>query len=242
MKIILVLSILLLSSLAYYGLTFYQKFSVAQKLISKAVPYELESTTPGQTILVLGDSTAVGVGSDNATDTVPARLASHLNVARVENRAVSGARTRDLADQIVASRAEEYDLVLIMIGANDIIRFADVDLVVKDLEKALGSLPRHGKLAVVLSAGNLGGAQLFPWFVRPFHTRLNLKYHQEFVKVVGESGGDYVNLYEDPKTDPFTQNPGVYLAADGLHPSSAGYQIWFAKILEQTDLQRNSSE
>ncbi|MEX2341280.1 MAG: GDSL-type esterase/lipase family protein [Candidatus Paceibacterota bacterium] len=232
MKIILALVVVILLVIAYYSVTTYQKFSAAQKLIAKAEPFQKNDGDDGPSLLVLGDSTAVGVGAYRKEDTIPALL----GFSSVENKAVSGARVADLEKQMTEAQKEKYDLILIMIGANDVIRFANAKRTAEALRKVLGILPENERLVFVLSAGNVGGTKLFPWFVRPFHTRLNMKYHDEFETVVTEAGGEYVNLYENPKTDPFIEEPHIYLAPDGLHPSSKGYAVWLEKILKQTGL------
>lgn len=82
----------------------------------------------------------------------------------------------------------------------------------------------------MLSAGNVGGATLFPPFVRPFHTATNLRFHKEFAKVAAAHGALYVNLYEPFWKDPFLRDPRRYLSRDGLHPSTYGYGLWFDKV------------
>jgi lysophospholipase L1-like esterase len=124
----------------------------------------------------------------------------------------------------------EYSYILVAIGGNDIIRFHDVHGATESLREALQALPKTEKL-ILHSAGNVGASTLFPWFVRPFHTSLTISYHQAFTQVVRENGGTYVNLYLDPKVDPFTSEPHIYLSKDGLHPSSAGYKLWFESIV-----------
>jgi len=236
MKIFLFVALLLFIFLIYYAFDFYIKFSIAQELISQSVPYESQSNTKSQTMLVLGDSTAVGVGADNSSDIVPALLSKKLNVLEVENLAVSGARVQDLLEQRSEAKRDRYDVILIMVGANDIIRFKSAHQSAKELETALANLPAFENLIVILSAGNVGGTKIFPWFIRPFHTNLNMKYHSEFEEVVAKMGGKYVNLYQDPADDPFMKEPQVYMAPDGLHPSSKGYYLWFETILKQTNL------
>jgi lysophospholipase L1-like esterase len=123
----------------------------------------------------------------------------------------------------------------VQIGANDIVRFKSIDDAADELTLALEKLP-HAERVIVISAGNVGGTKFFPFFVNPIYTQLNLGYHDSFEVVVKNAGGVYVNLYEDPSTDPFVQEPEKYLARDGFHPTSAGYKLWFEKIIEKVSI------
>lgn len=233
MKTVLVIVVIVGGLIAYYGGVTYRKFEISKALVAQAESFEKNGA--GMSLLVLGDSTAVGVGADRADASVPALLANAIGVSSVENQAVSGARVRDLYAQIQNAEHERYAYILVMVGGNDIIRFKSAQGAAAELEEVIGTLPAHDHL-IVLTAGNVGGAAFFPWFIRPFYTALNKKYHATFQEAVENDGGTYVNLYEPPSTDPFVQDPETYLAGDGLHPSSLGYALWFQKIRTQLDL------
>lgn len=230
MKLVLILLGLPALLLGYYSATTYAKFRVSQALVKKAVPFENLSSDQSVSLLVLGDSTAVGVGASEPEDTVAGRYAESVGATYVENQAVSGAKTNDLFEQISQARLESYDYILIQIGANDIIRFRSAEEAGGILREVLRKLPPHQNLKL-LSAGNVGATEFFPWFLNPLYTKLNLKYHEVFASVVAEAGGVYVNLYQPPEDDPFTQNSDKYLAPDGLHLSSDGYALWAEKVI-----------
>ncbi|MEK9176662.1 MAG: GDSL-type esterase/lipase family protein, partial [Patescibacteria group bacterium] len=135
----------------------------------------------------------------------------------------------DLPIQIAGARLDRYAFILIAVGANDIISFGRSSSAMKKFELALSKLPPAGQV-VVHSAGNVGGTTLFPFFIRPVYTWLTKKYHAGFEKLAAEKGFTYVNLYQPSSEDPFVREPKVYLAPDGLHPSSEGYRAWFEKI------------
>lgn len=213
----------------YYGFSLKRKITVSSELVARAVPFERSTENTRVSLLILGDSTAVGVGADTPEDTVAGRLAGHIGATYVENRAKSGAVVADLEGQMQGAKLSRYSYILIEIGGNDIIRFHNAETQARELARTLEQLPKTENL-IVHSAGNVGATTFFPWFVRPFHTKLNLKYHEAFARVVEESGGVYVNLYEAPALDPFALHPDIYLSADGLHPSSEGYRLWFEKI------------
>ncbi|MEK9161062.1 MAG: SGNH/GDSL hydrolase family protein [Patescibacteria group bacterium] len=225
--IVLVLLGIVLSSAANTLL----KARAAKVLMAHETPFRIEGENYTKTMLVLGDSTGVGVGAATPEESVAGRVASYIGATYVENHAVSGAAVADLPKQISQAARGEYDLILIHIGANDILGFNDPKRVGSELTRILSTLPKVGK-TVVLSAGNVGGATLFPRVVRFFHTRLTLQYHEAFAEAVQGTTALYVNLYLPPKEDPFLKYPQTYLAEDGLHPSSEGYGLWFEQVKE----------
>lgn len=226
---LLVLGALVLVSVAYFAIRFYLTVQTSKRLIEEAEPYRKANEDSSAAVLVLGDSTAVGVGADTPEETVAGRVSAYLNATSVENYAVSGAVTKDLPDQIKQAEGERYRLILIQIGGNDIIRFKPANSAAEELRAAIAQLPAAEKV-VIISAGDVGGATLFPFFVRPFHTTLNYRYHDAFAKVAEESGVTYVNFGAAPATEVINERPDIYLAADGLHPSSEGYRLWFETI------------
>ena len=156
-------------------------------------------------------------------------MAYEIRADAVENHAISGARVQDLPREIASSSRTSYRYILVGIGANDVTRFANTDETAALLKDVLQTLPVHEHL-IVYMAGNVGGSLLFPRVLNPFYTKQTLAYHAAFKPIVEAAHGTYVNLYIDPAHDPFQLHPDDNFAADGFHPSSAGYRIWFEKI------------
>lgn len=227
--IVAVVLLIVIIAVGYSALSFSRKVSISNELVRNAIPYTLKGphTT---TLLVLGDSTAVGVGARVKEDSLAALLADLVHATYVENRAVSGARVADLAPEIETTTERKYTYILIGIGANDIVRLGSAQDAAQVLSSALSGLPAHEHL-IVYMAGNVGGTQLFPRIFNPMYTKLTLEYHAAFAPVVEAAGGMYVNLYDTPENDPFVRDPARYFADDGFHPSSAGYRVWFEKIV-----------
>lgn len=229
MRIILfVLGGLVLLLVAYWGIKFFMTVQVSKKIINSTVAFQ-KSGEGENSILVLGDSTAVGIGAARPEESVAGRVSNFLQANSLENYAVSGAVTSDLNEQRKNAALSKYRLILIQIGGNDIIRFRSADDAGEELRAAIRNLPESEKV-VIISAGDVGGATLFPWPVRPFHTRLNNEYHETFARVAEEESVTYVNFGNSPATKKINEKPEVYLAADGLHPSSEGYRLWFEEI------------
>jgi len=215
--------------IAYGGIKFYLTVQVSKKIINATTAFEKSGEDSGNSVLVLGDSTAVGIGATRPEESVAGRVSAYLQANSVENYAVSGAVTKDLNAQRAHATRSKYRLILMQIGGNDIIRFAPAARAGEELRSAIRNLPEAEKV-VIISAGDVGGATLFPWPVRPFHTRLNMQYHDTFARVASEEGAVYVNFKDSPATRKINEKPEVYLAKDGLHPSSEGYRLWFEEI------------
>lgn len=202
-------------------------------LVKAAHAYNREDATLPHTLLVLGDSTAVGVGSPSE-GTVAARLAEYLH-ASVENYAVSGAVTSDLDAQMTHTKRDKYDLILLQIGANDVIGFRSLDAAASQLDLALQKLRLKSDRVMILTAGDIGTAPIFPrpvGWVMSYRTR---ELRERFIKVCATRGATYVDIYIRP--DPFLGNEERYHAKDGLHLNAEGYQYWFSVVKEYVDAQ-----
>lgn len=198
-------------------------------ITKKTIPLSQEGSFD-KTLLVLGDSTAVGVGATSPQESVAGLMAHEGKYTFVENLAVSGARARDLASQWEKRILPRYDTILVHIGANDVIQFGSRARALKELESTLSVLPHHADEVVWTMAGNIGGAAFFPYIVRPWYQYQSIMFNREFAKYAHEVGITYVDFYTSPKEDPFVKRPHMYLSPDLLHPSSAGYQLWFSAI------------
>lgn len=216
-------------AIGYRAAMVYFRAHAARIQIADAVPYEVLSGDFSKTLLVLGDSTAVGVGAAAPEESVAGLVAAHIGATYVENRGETGACVEDLKVQIETAKLRRYDLILVQIGGNDIVLLRSAKRAAQKLDILLMSLPEAGKV-ILFTAGNVGGATTFPMTVRPFHTWTNLAFHKWFAKVAKRRKMTYVNLYEPASRDLFIKEPERYLSEDGLHPSSEGYALWFEKL------------
>lgn len=218
----------LLSYAGYEYARFRSLIIVSASLIDSAKSYEREGGA--EKILVLGDSTGVGVGATRPEESVAGRIAALHPEWSVENHALSGAQAADLSSQLKHAKENRYRLALVQIGGNDIIRFGDPDATAEILEPVLKDIAAHADQVVFLSAGNVGGATFFPRWLRPLYHRRTLAFHKAFTAIAERTGVTYVNLYTTPAEDPFVREPHIYLSEDGLHPSSEGYRLWFLSV------------
>lgn len=202
----------------------------SRELVANAVPFAHEGGVAG--MLVLGDSTAVGVGAARPDETLAGRIAALHPEWRVENYAVSGARIHDMRGQLSRTRTEHFSLALVQVGANDVIRFRAASRAVQEMEEVITALQGRSEKVVFLMAGNVGGTIFFPRILNPLYRYRTQQYHAAFEALAERTGSTYVNLYTDPQDDPFLKDVKRYFSADGLHPSSEGYRLWFERVRE----------
>jgi len=68
--LIVLFGIFVLTVLLLWGFQFSEKIEISKKLVQTAKPFERMGTDYSISMLVLGDSTAVGVGADKREDSV----------------------------------------------------------------------------------------------------------------------------------------------------------------------------
>ena len=99
-------------------------------LIVRVTPYEQLGGGAGR-ILVIGDSTGYGTGAAHATDSIAGRLGTDYSAYAITNDSVNGRQIIGAA-KVVAGLPDNdrYDLVLLQIGANDLIAGRDPDALI----------------------------------------------------------------------------------------------------------------
>lgn len=229
MKIIILFALVIVSYLLYVAFDLERRRHIGSGLIQDATAFELKSNNTSRTLLIIGDSTGVGVGA-KPEESIASLLSKDINATYVENHSVSGAKIEDMQDQLKMAERDRYEMILVQVGGNNIIARNSSKTSAEALKAVLEEAKAKSDEVVHLSAGNVGAAPAVPFFLRPYFHKLTLKYHEAFQKLADELGTTYVNLYVEPKNDPFLKEPKKYLAKDGLHPTAEGYALWFDKI------------
>jgi lysophospholipase L1-like esterase len=181
----------------------------------------------------LGDSTAAGVGATHPDRALPRQVAARLGrPVDVTSLAVSGDRIADvLADQVGALAALRPDVVLVSIGANDVVHLTRRDDFRADYERLIATVP-DGALLVVLGVPDMGAP---PRLAHPLRALAGWRGRQ-LAEVSEAVSGDAQAVYVDiaGETGPAMRaDTGRFFAADRYHPSDAGYELWADAVLAQ---------
>ena len=200
-------------------------------IIKSTVPFSRKISTAPMHILILGDSTAVGTGASKPEDSTAGRLASFYPNAEVVNLAENGMRLAGL-NQILAKtdKTKHFDIVLIQIGANDIIRLTSMSDIEKGISNVLEYAQSFGGKVIVLHSGNIGESKFFPWYIRPLLSERSFEVRTIYQKLAADHNASYVDLIDAPVAQLLREDPARYYASDLLHLSSDGYGLWFEEI------------
>jgi lysophospholipase L1-like esterase len=195
-----------------------------------------DASAPTLRLVLLGDSTALGVGVERVTDTVGGQLAVLLAEGpggrRVElsSVAVSGSRSADLATQVArALVGMRPDVAVILVGANDAIHFTPPAEAAGDLASAVRRLRAAGVAVVVGTCPDLGAARAFAPPLRQIVGWQARRLARVQVAAVDGVGGVPVDLAAQTGAV-FRADAGAY-CHDGYHPSADGYRVWAHALL-----------
>lgn len=206
----------------------------SKRLIERAVPYSRHMESPAMRILVVGDSTAVGVGAAHPNDSVAGRLGQRYPEAAIEVEAVSGMKLAQLDRRLDQFSGRHFNLVLLQIGANDVVGFTRLSDVRASLTSVLSKARLLSDRTIVMTAGNIG---LAPVFKQPLAALISWRtraVRSMFMsEVATHPSAVYIDLYKEASDEPFNTDIPRFYAADRFHPSGEGYGIWFAELSAQ---------
>lgn len=229
-KILLAIFLLILVYVLVQVLRTRHFISIGEGLAAEAVAYEQHPEEPTERVLFIGDSSAVGTGaSEPALSTAGRYGADHPN-ADIRNLAVNGSKTHELVPRFEALDGQRFDLVVVQIGGNDIVRFtkeAEQEASLRSVLELVSGVSDH---VLVLHGGNVGTSKLFPAGTRWIFTRRTRDTREMYQRVLPEYGAHYVDIFYEPKDDPFARDAKKYYSPDNFHPSADGYGLWYEKI------------
>lgn len=186
--------------------------------------------------LIVGDSTGVGIGSVDSRSTVPGRLAAAFPGTEIVNQSSDRALSADIAAQIQASTGH-FDLILIFVGADDVVRLSSYAAMTRAAERALDVASSRADHVAVVPPADLGAAPIWVWPIDALFSRRAETVRRAWQVATRERTHVHmVDLRLLRHGDPFRLRPRRYYSPDGIHPSADGYALWFAQITRQVPL------
>ncbi|MCH2164520.1 MAG: SGNH/GDSL hydrolase family protein [Marinovum sp.] len=171
---------------------------------------------PTKRLLVLGDSSAAGVGVAHQFQALSGQLAnalSHEQSVTWHTVAVSGATARSTLATLQKLEAEPFDWAVIALGVNDVKNGVSESAWLRDYGAILSELrSRFGSPKVCASAvPNLGAFPLLPWPLSLVLGERAIRFDEALMSLIS-STPEAVHLNWDFDLEPSS------MAADGFHP------------------------
>ena len=207
-----------------------------KKISDRSIPFQNTATPELQRILIVGDSTGVGTGAEAPKDSIAGLILRDFPGTTIENRAENGAKFADVVTQLDDGTMEQYDLILIQAGGNDILRFTSLDALGDNVAVLLKSAKERARHVVFMSTGNVGNAPAFMPPLTWLYTSRSRKVRKLLMEIADAEGVRYVDLFMERSEDPFVSEPRRYNAPDFLHPGSEGYRLWYEALKAQAGL------
>jgi lysophospholipase L1-like esterase len=181
------------------------------------------------TFVVLGDSTAAGVGAGSVEQAYPTLLARRLaregHPVRLIGLGVAGARVSDvLHRQVQEATRVAPNLFFIGIGANDVTHLTPLGDIRRDCGAIVDKLRATGAAVVVAGPPDMRA----PAFLEPLRSLAGWR-GRAVAGVIEEvaTQRDVATVELARVTGPlFARDPERYHSADDFHPSAAGYELW----------------
>lgn len=186
-----------------------------------AAPFELR---------VLGDSTAAGVGTDTAAESLPVLLAERVSqrlgrTVHVVGLGVSGARTADIGQQQLPDVGDDVDALVILVGSNDVIHVTPPSRLQAQTLTLVEDVTADGMPVVLGGIPRFAGVTAFAQPLRAVsdgYAAIQRERQREAVSQV--PGATFVDIaaLASPR---FVGRPEAF-SSDEFHPSTIGYAFW----------------
>ncbi len=180
-------------------------------------------------LLLVGDSIAAGLGATRRKDTLGGRLAKALaghlgRPVRLRTAAVVGAESSDLAAQLDGlPRGYRPDVVVIIVGGNDVTHRVPVAAATAALRAAVDRIRGVGAAVVVGTCPDLGALRAVPQPLRGIGSRLSRQLAEAQAAQASQAGARVVSLRR--AVGPFFHiDPDGMFSLDRFHPSALGYR------------------
>lgn len=185
--------------------------------------------------VILGDSTAAGVGADDQHGIAMGTRRRLETSRRLEmtNLSVSGARIGDvLRDQLPRAESLHPDLVLLSAGANDVTHLTPVGSMRSDLREIVKRLRAANRNVAIVITGSpdMGAPPRIPRLLRGIAAWKSRQVNRMFAAEAANLSLTFAPIAE--RTGQMFRNDRSLFAADRFHPNERGYAVWMPVLNE----------
>ncbi len=186
-------------------------------------------------LLLIGESTAAGVGVPTHEQGLPAALAREIRAVTGrsvtwtvigQDGATAALATRDLVPRICDYGTNSPDVVVVLMGVNDLIAGHSLAKWDSDIDAFLAAVKRRSPHALIVVSG-MPSPRRMPAVPRVVAGVLAVRAHRmgrRYARRAEAYGMHYMSFRS------YELTPEMF-AADGFHPNEAGYAAWAHELV-----------
>jgi lysophospholipase L1-like esterase len=218
---------------------FWHRVARARRFAAAGRRFERRLSAQRAAVLILGDSTGVGVGATRPEESIAGLLAADYPEAHIINVAECGTCVAGAIEQVRACLESglHFDLALLHIGGNDVVADTPLPRLADDCDTLLCELGRLCERTVWLGPPDLGLAPLFP---RPYAWLMASRSRASsrvFAAAAVRHNVVFVDFSAPAHVAYFKRRRRKHFAIDGFHPNSASYGYGYASARKMLGLQ-----
>lgn len=206
------------------------------ELMQQNVRFE-RTVSSGETsrILILGDSSAEGIGASRPEHTIAGYFGAAYKHATIVNRGTSGARVNELASQLAPFGGQPFNLVVVLVGTNDVMTNTAptvVETALRDVLRTARKISDHVVLLMPADPGKLPAFRNSPELSWILSARTHV-FYEIFHRVAIETGVQFVRSFiRFTMSDAFLGSTDTMISShDYVHPTDTCYLAIFFRIM-----------
>lgn len=181
----------------------------------------------GLKLLLLGDSSAAGVGAEHPKQTLLAQLLNNLSPqfqVHFQMMAETGRNTAEMIKVLEAEPPGQLDYVVTALGVNDVTSQVSKPRWLKQQKRLIQLVKKSDpKLIIISGLPPVGDFPALPWPLNRVLGGCADDFDQELEQLcASENGVSFHSLRNYPAA--------ADCASDGFHPGSKTYEIWGRKL------------
>ena len=227
MKIFTFIIIACLALILIEGAQLFWRIRGSADITEWSKTFSHENGASSYTVLVVGDSTAAGVGASKPEESIAGRLFTDFPSISLMNVGEAGLRLANVIAKLETVNDRHFNLVIIQAGGNDVVRLTPLEDLEKNLEEVFLRALKIGDQVAFLPAGNIGLAPIFPWPLNWLLTARARKTHEIYLRQVAKHNILFADFFNERKDDIFATDIKRYYAPDVFHPSGEWYRLWY---------------
>lgn len=193
---------------------------------------------PKLTYVVMGDSTAIGQGTDyeHSYAVASAKHLAQKYLVNFVNVGVSGAVAKTVLDaQLRQALMYKPDVVLLAVGANDATHLTSGKTIQTSIKQIVDSLKKANSQVRIVVTGSpaIDSVSRFPWPVKQLMGLRTRQVNSALTTVIKQSHLTFAPIADKTRAA-FLADPTLF-AADKFHPNARGYALWAPVINDALD-------